>query len=79
MAKTYVVLEEIKGVSKKGNPYHMLKFADTQTFENHTLSLDENYIKEELGLKHGQKVVLELDLKTDFRGTNALITSVKAV
>ncbi|HWK24766.1 MAG TPA: hypothetical protein VNS08_17265 [Ureibacillus sp.] len=79
MAKTYVVLEEIRGVSKKGNPYHMVKFADTQTFENHVLSVDENSIKEELGLKHGQKVVIDLDLRTDFRGTNAVITSIKAV
>lgn len=78
MAKTYVVLEEIRGTSKKGNPYHMIKFADTQTFANHVLSVDDNYIKDELGLKQGQKVTLELDLRTDFRGTNAIITQVKS-
>lgn len=71
------MLEEIRGTSKKGNPYHMIKFADTQTFANHVLSVDENFIKEELGLKQGQKILLELDLRTDFRGTNAIITSVK--
>lgn len=77
--KTYVVLEEIHGVSKKGNPYHMVKFADVKTFANHVLSVDANYIAQPVGLKQGQKVQLTTDFVTDFRGTNAVIQAIKVV
>lgn len=79
MSKQYVVLEEISGVSKKGNNYHMIKFADTATFANHTLTVDGNFIKENLGLQYGQKVTFETDYKTDFRGTNTVIQRVNVV
>lgn len=74
--KEYIVLEEIHGISKKGNPYHMIKFADSKTFANHTLSVDQNFIKEALGLKNGQKVAFETDYSTGFHGTSTVIQRV---
>ena len=74
--KQYIILEEISGISKKGNPYHMIKFADAKTFANHTLSVDQNFIKEPLGLKQGQKVTFETDYSTGFHGTNTVIQRV---
>lgn len=76
-----VFIEEISGISQKSNrPYHLIKLADPQTFENHTVSYDPNHLsKEKLRFNRGQKVVINGILSTPFGQTQFLATGVKAI
>ena len=78
--KPLVFIERIAGVSKKTDkPYHLLKLADADTFENHTISYDSISIPETVfaDLKKGTKVVLDGELNTPFGNTQFTATSIK--
>lgn len=75
----YVFIEENSGIGKNsGKPYHMLKLASPDTFENHRISYDPNYVEfSKVGIKRGDLVTLELDLRTPYDNTQALCTGIQ--
>lgn len=75
--KSYVFIEAMAGISKKDNPYHMLKLADPITFENHLISYDPNYISKKPDFLRGDKVTIEGELRTPYNNTQFVATSIK--
>lgn len=73
-------INENFGVStKSGRPYHMVKVADPQTLENHTISVDAAYIQPPLNFKAGQEIEIVGRLSTPFNQTQFVLISAKAV
>lgn len=73
-------LSENYGTGKtSGKPYHMLKLADPNTFENHTISVDPAYIQPPLNFTAGQLVELHGRLTTPFNNTQFICTHIKAL
>lgn len=79
--KQLVFIEEMSGISKRDKPYHLLKVADPETFENHTISYDSIAIPKSVfaELRKGQKIVLDGDLSTPYGNTQFFATSIKKV
>lgn len=80
--KTLVFLEENSGIGKNSKkPYHLLKLADPETFENHLISYDSISIPESVfaDIRKGQKVVLDGNLTTPYDNTQFIATSIKKV
>ena len=77
--KSLVFIEEISGLSKKDKPYHLIKLADSDTFENHTISYCPVSIQKNVfsSLKKGEKVIIDGQLTTPFGNTQFQATSIK--
>ncbi|PJO40546.1 hypothetical protein [Lysinibacillus xylanilyticus] len=73
-------LSENFGIGKTSNkPYHMIKLADPNTFENHTISVDPAYIQPPLNFATGQLLEIEGRLATPFNNTQFIATVIKQV
>lgn len=77
--KQFVVIEEMSGTGKNsGKPYHMLKLASPETYENHRINYDPNYIDwNKVGIKRGDLVLLDLDLRTPYDNTQAVCIGIQ--
>lgn len=73
-------LEENYGIGKTSQkPYHLIKLADPETFENHTISYDPLTIKPGIEIQRGQLIELEGRLTTPYNNTGFIATSIKIV
>lgn len=75
----YVFIEEMSGTGKEsGKPYHMLKLASPETFENHRISYDPNYVDwSKVHIKRGDLVTLDLALRTPYNNTQPVCTAIQ--
>lgn len=81
-SKQFVFLEgkPFSGTSKKtGNPFTIrnLKFADTETFENHTLEYHEKLDTTLVGLSKGEKFSYDYELQPPMfgNGTSRMVVT----
>lgn len=74
----YVFIEEMSGISKADRPYHLLKLADSKTFENHVISYDPNYLQKPT-FNRGEKVKIDGELRTPFNNTQFVATKIAKV
>lgn len=73
-------LEENYGVGKQSQkPYHLLKLADPETYENHTISYDPLFIQPGIAIARGQLIEIEGRLTTPYNNTGFIATSLKIV
>lgn len=70
-----VYIETMSGISKKDNPYHLLKLANPNTFENHVVGYDPQYLDKPV-FQRGQRVIIGGDLRTPFNDTKFVVTSI---
>ncbi len=79
MQKKYVFIEENSGIGKNSNkPYHMLKLASPDTYENHRINYDPNYVDfTKISAKRGDLVELQLELRTPYDNTQAVCTGLQ--
>lgn len=76
----YVFIDHMHGISGKGNPYHMIKLADSATFENHRISYDPNYIHPSaIDFRKGEVVKIEGQLNSPYSSTEFIATSIQRV
>lgn len=79
MPKQYVFIEENSGIGKNsGKPYHMLKLASPDTYENHRINYDPNYVDfTKISAKRGDLVELQLELRTPYDNTQPICTGLQ--
>lgn len=79
--KQFVLIEEMSGIGKESQkPYHMLKLASPETYENHRISYDPDYVDfQKAGIKRGDLVSLDLDLRTPYNNTQAVCIGIQHV
>lgn len=73
-------LEENYGIGKTSQkPYHLLKLADPETYENHTISYDPLFITPGIQIARGTLIELNGRLSTPFQNTGFVATTLKIV
>lgn len=73
-------INENYGIGKEsGKPYHFVKLADPETFENHVISVDSAYLQAPLNIPYGALVEIKVRLTTPFNHTQVLLTHISVV
>lgn len=73
-------VNENHGIGKEsGKPYHFVKLADPETFENHVITVDSAYLQAPLNIPSGTLVEIQGRLSTPFNHTQFLLTHISVV
>lgn len=73
----YVFIEESSGIGKEsGKPYHFLKLANPDTFQNHRVAYDPNRLTS-INFLSGERVHVDFDLATPYNNTQALAYNIE--
>ncbi len=79
--KTYIFVSAQDGIIEQEDgrktEWANVKLADPETFENHTINYDKNYIREGAFPQRGEKIQPVIELRTPFKKTSVVMIAYK--